>query len=267
MSLTDILLSLMFLSTGILAGFLSGLLGVGGGVIIVPILMFVGSLSLLPTLSSMHVVVATSLFAVMFTSSNSFYNHKKAGNVDIKAALFLTSGTIIAAILTPRLMIGVDSEVLKKFIGGVVGVVGLFMFFEDKMKFSRMLHFPRWSLFPIGLILGTIAMASGLGGGIFYTPILIYLYSLNIKKAIGTSTMAVATAMFLSTVVFMFFSGHVEGKFQVGYVNMMAGIPMAIGGFIGPRYGVKLLNTISVPLVRKIFSIFLILDCLKIFGM
>jgi len=135
------------LSTGILAGFLSGLLGVGGGVIIVPILMFVASLSFLPSLTSMHVVVATSLFAVMFTSSNSFYNHRKAGNFDFKAALFLTSGTIIAAILTPRLMVGVDSETLKKFIGAVVGLIGLFMFFEDKIKFSNKIQLPKWSLF------------------------------------------------------------------------------------------------------------------------
>ncbi len=267
MSGQEILVLVMFLSAGIFAGFLSGLLGIGGGVVFVPILMFASSLSLIDSLSSMHVIVATSLFAGMVTSATSFYNHVKNKNVNFRPALYLTSGTFIAALLTPRLMLGIDSEKLKMFIGVVVGIVGLFMLFEDKFNFHSHLKLPDWTLFLSGLFIGTIAVSSGLGGGVFFAPILIYLYSIDVKKSIGSSTMAVVTAMTLSTISFMLLkNSETSCEYQIGFVNLLAGIPLALGGFIGPKYGVKLLHKVSVPLIRKIFSIFLILYSLKIFG-
>ena len=266
MTAQEILFAIMLFSGGILAGFLSGLLGIGGGVVYVPLLMFAASLSIVPSLSSMHVIIATSLFAGTFTSSVSFFHHFEEKNVDFRSAVFLTSGALIAAIVTPRLMLDIDSEKLKIFIAVIVGIIGLFMFFEDRLPKDLALSFPKWSLFLAGLIIGSVAVSSGLGGGVFFTPVLLYLYSFNIKKAIGTSTMAVATAMFSSAVVFMFFDGTVDGRFQIGYVNYFAGISLALGGMIGPRYGVRLLKNVSVPFIRKVFSIFLILYSLKIIG-
>ncbi len=261
-----VLLAIMLFSAGIIAGFLSGLLGIGGGVIFVPILMFVSGLSIIAPLHSIHVIVATSLFAGMFTSATSFLNHKKTGNVNFGKAIYLTTGTVISAVFTPKLMLGVEPDKLKIFIGAVVGLIGLFMLFEDKIRFSLRVKLPDWTLLFTGALIGAIAVSSGLGGGVFFTPVLVYLYSENIKKAIGTSTMAVVSAMSVSCVMFLFFTGGEPGEMQVGYVNLLAGVPLALGGIVGPKLGVQYLHKASLPLLRKIFSIFLILYSIKIFG-
>ncbi len=261
-----ILLFLMLFSGGIIAGFLSGLLGIGGGVVYIPLLMFVAQLSIIEPLSSIHVIIATSLFAGMFSSSMSFYYNKKTKNLNFKDGILLAIGAVLAGLIVPHFIVKVESDKMKILIGTAVGLIGLFMLFEDRLKLSNKIKLPRWSLFITGVLIGTLSVSVGLGGGVFYTPVLVYLYSFDIKKAIGTAIVAVASTMLVSCSMFMFFTGSVSGDYQIGYVNLFAALPLAVGASIGPRIGVNLLHKVSLTLLRKIFSIFLILYSLKMFG-
>ena len=114
--MNDVLLLLIAFSfVGFSAGVVSGLLGLGGGVIFVPSLLF-----LLPYLNIedpiIFYVLGTSLFAGIFSALSSFFHHYKKDNVNLKAGLLLSFGSIPFAIIVPQITVKMDVEFIKYFI-------------------------------------------------------------------------------------------------------------------------------------------------------
>ncbi|MCK5088163.1 MAG: sulfite exporter TauE/SafE family protein [Melioribacteraceae bacterium] len=265
MLLIDFSFIIVFLVVGFATGILSGLFGIGGGVIFVPTLFLLLPKLGIPGSILALTVIATSLFAGSFASSSSFINHFRHKNVSLESGLYLAFGSIITAAITPKLIVNIDQNFLRCAISFFILLAALKLLFFDKPHLISKTSFNKKWLFLIGLMIGAVASVSGLGGGIFFVPVLLYYFSGDIKRAVGTSTIAVALTMISSSLSFAFLDNNIESDLlQIGYINFWTGILLGIGSIFGAIVGVKLIVKYSSSILKKIFSLFLILMAIKI---
>jgi len=261
----SILLILLLLIIGLITGVLAGLLGIGGGVVFVPIL-----LAVLPTIGVENNIVtvsaiATSLFAGSFASGSSLFNHKRKNNVLLKEGLIFGAGAVFSASMVPKIIVLINPEILKIIIATFIFVVSLNLFFSRTKHEMRKNKLNAYWLFPLGIFFGGIASISGLGGGIFYVPILYYFLNGDLKLSVGTSSIVIFLTMFSSTISYAFLSNYWNpNNFQFGYLNVASALLLGIGAIIGAYFGVKLIFKVPIPIFRKIFSVFLFFVVIKI---
>lgn len=262
--MSEALQILIFLSIGIITGTASGLLGIGGGIIFVPALYFMlPELNVSPGALS-YTAIATSLFAGSFSSSGAFLNHLKAKNVKIKEALLLAVGSVVAAVITPIFVVQIDPHVLKYIFSVILFLVAVNMLLNRNPEAEVKIKFNLYLLIIFGVFVGAVSAISGLGGGILFVPILVYLFAFDIKRAIGSSTLVVALTMISSALSFaMINSTGYVGKYHIGYINLFAGALLGLGAVVGAWVGSKLMFKFSTLSVKRIFSLFLIAAILK----
>ena len=265
--LIDIYLIILLLIIGFTTGLLSGMLGIGGGVIYLPTLLFVlpiiGITEDLITISA----IATSLFAGSIASLSTFYNHNKRENISMKEGIILGVGAVISAALAPNIIVNIEPSILRIIIAFFISLVAIKLFLtnDKKERIYKRLN-SKW-LFLFGLFFGGLAAISGLGGGIFYVPILYYFLKGNLKLAVGTSTIVILFTMVSSSSSFLLMNSEWNSEiFQLGYINVASAVVLGFGAIFGAFYGVKLVFKVPLPIFRKIFSLFLLVVVLKIIG-
>ncbi|QDL94968.1 sulfite exporter TauE/SafE family protein (plasmid) [Paroceanicella profunda] len=259
--MSDILTLLALITaSGAVAGIISGLLGVGGGIILVPAFLYVfGALGYHPA-QLMQICVATSTGTIIFTSLRSVLAHHKRGAVSVALirgwgpfiALGAVGGVFAAAALR-------SAELQLVF--GCIGVtLGLYMAFGRR-------HW-RISDTPPGRMLsalygGTIGFLSalmGIGGGSFTVPLLT-AYNISPHRAVATSPgfgLLISVPAFLT---FLLTGWHVAGKppFTVGYVNLPAVVLIMFTSLLTVPLGVRLAHRLSPAQLRIVFACTLLL--------
>jgi len=256
---------IVYLIIGFITGILSGLFGIGGGIVFLPSLFFI--LPIIGVDSSIVTVsaVATSLFAGSFASSSSLYNHWKQENISVNDGLLLGIGCIISAAIIPKFIVNLDPTILRYLIAFFILLVAFKMFFTKENSQRLYKNIAKKYLFLYGILFGGIAALSGFGGGVFYVPFLMYYFKGNLRLAVGTSTIAVVLTMLSAVISFAFLNMDWNANsLQFGYINLQAGLLLGIGAIIGAKFGVKFILKIPIPIFKKIFSVFLILSILKI---
>lgn len=264
--MTGIELILLSFVVGVSAGVLIGMLGIGGGIVFVPFYYFV--------LPSFHVspqfvpyfAIGTSLMAGAIASTNSAIAHSLQKNIILKKGLILSSGSVIASLVTPFFVVRTNAIVLHIIFSALFTIVAFRMLFgngkmEDKKNSIKL---PEIYLFGFGLVIGVVSAFSGIGGGLLYFPTLVYLFDTEIKPAVGTSSFATASTMIFSALSFSQqpIKSVVEGS--IGYIliipGLILGISAAIGSFLGVRIAIKSKDVY----IKKIFAVILIIAVLKI---
>ncbi len=254
----------VFIVIGFLTGIASGLLGIGGGIFFIPALFF-----LLPEIgvhgdSLTYHVIATSLFAGSFSSTSSFMNHLRRKNIELKKGALLATGSITAAILVSQYAVDISPTIIRSILGGMLSIVAVQMFFSDKIKYSPSFVINENYLFLVGLVVGTLSALSGIGGGVFYLPILLIFFSADMRKSVGTSSMTVAMTMISLSISFAMVNHGETSSSSLGLINLTAGLPLGLAAIIGASIGSKLVFKVSPVALKKIFSIFLLLAVIKI---
>lgn len=176
---------LLYMGVGALAGVLAGLLGVGGGLIIVPMVVFALSWQAAPQEHIMHLALGTSLASIMFTSISSFLAHHRRGAVQWQVVRRITGGILLGTFLGATLASRLSTSVLK-----VIFVVFLYymawqLFSHSQPKASRVLP-GLWGLFWVGSGIGVVSSFVGIGGGSLSVPFMIWC-NVPVHTAIGTS--------------------------------------------------------------------------------
>jgi uncharacterized membrane protein YfcA len=265
--LIDLYLIILFLFIGGFTGIFVGLLGIGGGIILVPVLYIFLPYTKIDISQLSYIVIATSLFAGGIASLSSGSRHLLKKNVDIQKALYLISGSIISAYTAPFYVITLNQTYLRYIFAVIFSAISIKMIFENGYGQIPVIKKPldNFYLFIFGVMIGVISSFAGIGGGILYVPVLFYLFFLDLKKAIGTSAVAAAFTMICSTTSFALQPVH--GKiipYQIGYIYLLAGLPLGIGSAAGAMYGVNLVLKSSTSFLKKIFSLLMIIVILKI---
>ncbi len=258
-----IILIVTFLLTGLFSGLIAGLLGVGGGIIIVPVSYFI-LLQLGYSIDVvMHVSVASSLCIIVFTSISSVLSHIKLNNVDRnvvkKWAAGIISGSIIGSLLASR----IEGEILVLIFISLAFLISLNMFFQRNIKtIGNNIPQNFFINFFISGLIGLFSALIGIGGGSFSVPIL-SIFSKKMHQAVGTSAVLGFFIALPGAISYILLGTNIEGlpPYSLGYVNILIVALVISTSIFTANIGAKLSSRISKEILKKIFAIFLLFTC------
>ncbi|WP_136637653.1 sulfite exporter TauE/SafE family protein [Pseudooceanicola onchidii] len=245
-------------SAGIAGGILAGLLGVGGGIVIVPALYFALSFTDMAPGLIMQVSVGTSLATIIFTSLSSASGHYRKGAVDF-ALLRLWAPSILVGVLIGSAAGGlIDGRIMMGVFAVIAAIVALNMIFSRQSDGTAPRSFskPVWAGF--GVFAGTVSSMMGIGGGTVCVPLLNFL-GYDIRKAVGTSAAIGLVIGLPATVVYVLTGLGVDGlpPFSLGYVNLVAAAVIIPLTTVFARVGVLIAHAIPQRVLRLFFGLFL----------
>ena len=257
----------IFILVGFFTGILIGMLGIGGGLVFVPSLYYLLPFINVPNTNLAYFTIGTSLVAGALATSNSAFLHIRKDNFSKKSAILVAIGAAISAFITPFFVVKVRSGIIEFIFASVMILVALRMIFEtsknEKFKLEKPLNEP--FLFLLGIFTGVLSAFTGLGGGVIYVPSLIYLFLLNARIAVGTSSIITAVTMISSAASYLLQgNGSISYSGGIGFVIPEAAIPLGIGAIIGSFFGVKIVMKSSAQLVKKAFAVLIIAAVAKI---
>ena len=259
-------LVIFFLITGIFSGLFAGLLGVGGGIITVPISYFVLLHQGYSIEVVMHVAIASSLAIILFTSISSIRSHLKLNNVDKMVIKKWYFGIIVGSIIGSLLASKINGEVLI-FIFIILAIgISLNMFFQKKIKIIRD-DIPDSLLinFFISGNIGFLSALIGIGGGSFSVPTL-SIFSKKMHQAVGTSAVLGFFIALPGAISYVFLGINIENlpPYSLGYVNLLIVFLVTSTSVFTANIGAKISSKIDKDNLKRIFAIFLLCTCVSL---
>ncbi|MEM7174633.1 MAG: sulfite exporter TauE/SafE family protein [Chlamydiota bacterium] len=250
---------LIFLAIGLGSGFLAGLLGIGGGIVVVPSLLLYFQLLQSPLQVQMQLAVGTSLAAMVLTTASAGISHYRKKAVDFSFAAFLGIGNIGGAICGAYLTGTFPSRWLQIVFGIFECLIGIRFFFPQKQRPDHRKAPPRWTLIGVGFIVATLATILGIGGGLVQVPVLAY-FGLSIKRAIGTASV-LSFFIALTGSLSLVFLGIQDQPIPntAGFVYLPAFIGIGLASILAAPWGVKLVHHCPTGIMRKIFALILLI--------
>lgn len=253
--------------TGLVAGFVAGLLGVGGGIVIVPVLdIALAAFDVDPSLR-MKVAVATSLATIMATSLASARAHHRAGAVDY--ALLKSWGPVIfVGVVMGTAIAGlVDGQVLTVVFATTALIVAANMVLRANSH-KLFDDFPNGVVKSVlGLLIGTVSAMMGIGGGTLGVPILT-IFGKDIRSAVGTASAMGFIIAIPGTVGYVTTGWGAEGlpPLSLGYVNFVAVAAIIPLSMLAAPWGAKTAHSVPRQILAYGFGAFLTLTAIKMFA-
>lgn len=251
---------------GIAGGVLAGLLGVGGGIVIVPALyMSLSAVGMDPAIT-MQVAVGTSLATIVFTSLSSGYGHFKRGAIDMDLLRLWAPSLLVGVIIGALLGGYVSGLILVGVFAVVAALVAIDMIFRKPSEDLAVRSFSKLVWAALGTITGALSAMMGIGGGTIGVPLLNFL-GYDIRRAVGTSAAIGFIIGLPGAVVYAFTGLGVEElpPFSLGYVNLAAAIIIIPLTSCFAHVGVKLAHSIPRRALRFAFGIFLMITSIRMF--
>ena len=249
------------------AGFLAGLLGVGGGIIMVPALYYAFTVLDFDIITRMHLSVGTSLAIIIPTSIISTKTHMEYDAVDFKMVksfgIFILFGVITGTFLAVNL----KTAALVLFFSIFAFIVGLFFIFLREKLLENPKEISDLVKNISGIVIGFISVPLGIGGGSLMVPFM-RTFGYDIRKSIGTAA-AVGFLIAVSGSITMILGGkiinNVSTPFSVGYINLLGFLVFVPVTTVMARLGAKAVYRIDKKLLSKIFGTFLIIVSIRSF--
>ncbi|MEM9805931.1 MAG: sulfite exporter TauE/SafE family protein [Cyanobacteria bacterium P01_D01_bin.56] len=256
----------LFALLGIGAGTMAGMLGIGGGMIIVPGLFYLFSLMDLPSYTLMHLAAGSAMCIMIFTSASSTFSHHMRGDVqwDIfgRVIAAIGCGVVLGNLLSNRL----DTHWLEIIFGAFLLFVSVKILLDWKPAFEETTMPPLWVTALVGTLIGFKSGILGIGGGAISVPFLLYC-GLPMSKASGTSASFTLPIAIVGTLSFLLFSqGYTDIDWATGYIYWPAVALVAPFTMIGAPIGAQLSHIISPQQLRRIFGWLLVVIGLRMFG-
>jgi len=247
-----------YLAIGLAVGFLSGLLGIGGGMVMVPMLVFVFTAKGFPVEHMMHLALATALATIAFTSLSSVRAHHRHGGVDWAVARTMAPG-ILAGSLAAALAAGfIPTRPLAIFFTGFMFYAAAQMFVEIKPRAGRQLP-GRAGLFAAGAGIGAISSVLAAGGAFLSIPFLAWC-NLPLKRAIGTAAAIGFPIAVAGTVGYVLQGSRVPDlpQWSLGYVYLPALLLIVAASMPMAPLGARLAHRLPVKRLRVVFALMLL---------
>lgn len=252
-----------FIGLGAFAGFMAGLLGVGGGGIMVPLLTAIFLAQGIAPDNVVHLALGTSMATIVTTSFSSMRAHQKNGAVLWPIVQRMTPGVLVGTFLATFIAAQIPSLYLAVFFAIFMGYVSVQMFLNKKPSPS---HQPASNveLVTVGTGIGAISALVSIGGGSLTVPYLTWR-NFDIKKAIGTSA-AMGLPISLAGAL-GYLLNHDEALAQIphtiGFVYWPAVLLMSLFSFFTAPFGAKLAHRLPVGTLKKVFGVLLMVLSLK----
>ncbi len=243
-----------FLILGAFSGFLAGLFGIGGGMVVVPALFY-----LLPWLGinsplQMSIILGTSFATIAITTLASTEKHYKLGNIQWEAAKYLAPTLVLTGYIASDFITKLDKHLVVKIFAVLMVYLAVKMFRSIKKVVQDK------KLTPISAIVGGIgiglaASAAGIGGGGFTVPFL-NSRGISIKKAIGTSAFCSMVLGLSSAISYMIHGWGLATlpPYSLGYVYVPAVVGITSASFFTAKLGARMVDKLPVPTLKKCFA-------------
>jgi len=243
------------------AGFMAGLLGVGGGIIMVPALYYAFTVLDFDVLTRMHLSVGTSLAIIIPTSIISTKTHMEYDAVDFKMVKSFGVFILIGVIIGTFLAVNLKTPSLVLFFSIFAFMVGLFFIFLREKLVENPKTISNVVKNISGIIIGFISIPLGIGGGSLMVPFM-RTFGYDIRKSIGTAA-AVGFLISASGAITMIIGGkiinNVNTPFSIGYINLLGFIVFVPVTMVMARIGAKVVYKIDRKLLSKTFGAFLLI--------
>jgi len=253
-----------FLVIGVAAGFLGGFLGVGGGVILIPLLHYWAfpALHVSPQVI-VHLSFGTSLAIIIPTSISGTWAHAKAGNVNWRAVFLLAIPGILGSLIGSTLAAQLKGPLLKTLFGSLLILLSVHMFLqkEDREKFAAAYSLRSFPTLIVGLTVGVFSGFFGLGGGVLAIPLMVRFLHLPIHQALGISIAFVFFVSLMGTAGYI-----INGLGQphlphlaLGYVHTSGWVLAGLPSIFMAQWGARLTHKARPLRLRRVFALLLMI--------
>ena len=260
---------LILLATGLVTGFASGLLGVGGAFIMTPVQYYVYQQIGVDPDIAIRLAFGTNLLVILPTALSGTWSHHRHGNVRWKSAIIMGSCSLVGGLVGATISSHIPGEILKMAFGTLVLFSAVRMVIGTRLTQSE--SKPRentwllvaWAI-PIGIVTGML----GIGGGVIVIPVMTLVFKYSMQKAAGTSL-----AMMIFTSIGGVIGYIINGvnmfdlpAFSIGYVNIQVWFLLAVTSTVMAQFGARMSRKIPEKPLRYIFVVLMLYVGLRMLG-
>lgn len=248
---------IIYLLMGLFVGFFAGLLGIGGGLILVTLMVYLFTLQEFPVDRLLHLALGTSITSIVFTSISSLRAHHKHGAVRWDILRMAVPGLVVGTLLGTVVADLLKSKYLAIFFVIFVYYSAVQMFANVKPKPTRQLP-GKVGMTVVAVIVGIVSSLVGVGGGVMTIP-LMSLCNVPMRQAIGTSAalgLPIAIAGAVGFIATGLGKDHLPAL-SLGYVYLPALVGIVIGTFVTVPWGARMAHSMPVTRLKKIFAVIL----------
>ncbi|MCS5587974.1 MAG: sulfite exporter TauE/SafE family protein [Porticoccaceae bacterium] len=245
---------LFYLSVGAIAGLISGLFGLGGGAVIVPLLIFAFSARGISTEVATHLAIGTSLATIIFTALSSIYTHHQKNGIRWDLVKTMAPGILLGAWLGGLFAVSLQAVILQLLFGGFMVLVALqVLIYQPKVGIKPMPRAVAMGL--VGSAIGSISALFGIGGGTLTTPFLTF-FGIGIHQAVGTA--AACGLPIALTATYVYATANITAANlpagSLGYVFVPAWLGIILASLPCARLGALLAHRVDGRQLRTCFG-------------
>jgi len=247
---------------GLVAGVLAGMLGIGGGLVIVPALMVLLQYQGFDSASLAHSAIGSSLVTIIPTSVVSTWAHHRKRAVDWQVFARMSPGLLVGAMMGALLADQLQSLWLQRLFGLFLMLVAVQMLLGKFNKSTNEQLPGAWLLSMAGAIIGSVSGLLGIGGGTMTVPMLAR-YGKPLAKAVATSA-ACGLPIALAGSLGFIWLGERQADFSTGYVYWPAVLAISATSMLAAPWGAALAHNLPVSILKRVFALLLVLVGLKL---
>jgi uncharacterized membrane protein YfcA len=253
----DPMMILALLAMGAFGGFAAGLLGIGGGMILVPFITMVLTARGVPDALVVHMAIATSLATIMFTSLSSVRAHHKHGAVVWRIVILLAPGILVGSTIGPWIGKQMNAATLAWFFGIFVAFSATQMLVNKKPAAARELPGTP-GMFAAGGLIGILAGLVGAGGGFISVPFMTWC-NVRIHNAVATSAALGFPIALAGTLANVFYGWGEPGlpDYALGYIYVPALLIIVLASVATAPLGARTAHRMPVRRLQKVFAVIL----------
>jgi len=256
---------LLVLGLGLAAGFTAGFVGVGGGIIMVPILLELFRDWGVPRGSVVQAAMGTSLSVAVFSVSSSIVRHSRQKRVLWRLVPYLAPGSLAGGWLAAKLAVVLPGLVLQLFLAGLMTVAAIRMLTEKELPEREDYRFSWWQGLLVGLGVGMVAGLSGLAGGIVLVPTLALILGVPTGWLAGTSSAVIIFSALAAALGYLTATPAAElGLGFHGFACLPVAGLLAITAIPGAQFGAWTNRRTSSVLFRRIFAILMLIVVVRL---
>ncbi|MFQ6371342.1 sulfite exporter TauE/SafE family protein [Shewanella sp. YIC-542] len=250
---------------GVVVGFSAGLLGIGGGLIAVPVLLYLLPLAEVPANYLPHVAIATSLAAIILTSFSSARAHHQRGNVPWFLFKPMLPGTILGALASGFIAELISGDDLKRGFAVFVMLMAVNMAFPYKPSAEGKTMPPPVVMFVVSALIAVISGMMGIGGGTLTVPFLCWC-GLQMRQAVGFSSANSLVIALWGSLGYVIAGWNIQGMplGSLGYIYLPALVGIVVTSMLLAPVGAKAASVWPTPVLKKIFAALLLVVGLKL---
>lgn len=253
------------LIAGVVAGIIAGLLGVGGGIVLVPVMFYLFTALDFDPAVRMHVAVGTSLSTIVATAISSTRAHYAKQSVDIALLKSWGPWLLVGTVIGMSLFSSIESVQLTFVFSAITFLIAVYMLLGPSGKNDETGNLPKGPIrWTSGIAVGGLSSIMGIGGGSLTVPLLSF-YRYPIRRAVGTAA-AAGLVISIPGTIGAFLAGLGQPNlppFSIGYVNLIAfAILIPVTGYFAP-IGARIAHSINPKYLRFAFAAFLFFNAVN----